>query len=102
MGVGYYVRASNDAYTDHGFFQVSAGVDNKRIEEVLRAVLDECKKLKDVKVDEEELNFVESESDNSDTEEKEKARITTKVDVWAYGLILNEILLISRSVNVSN
>ena len=39
MGVGYYVRAYNDAYTDHGFFQVSAGVDNKRIEEVIKAVL---------------------------------------------------------------
>jgi predicted Zn-dependent peptidase len=58
MGVGYYVRAYNDAYTDHGFFQISAGVDNKRIEEVLKAVLDECKKLKDVLVSEEELNKV--------------------------------------------
>ncbi|MEJ0001604.1 MAG: pitrilysin family protein [bacterium] len=26
MGVGYYVRAYNDAYTDHGFFEVAAGV----------------------------------------------------------------------------
>ncbi len=58
MGVGYYVRAYNDVYTDHGFFQVSAGVDNKRIEEVIRAVIDECKKLKDEKVSEEELNKV--------------------------------------------
>src|SRR3989338_6715948 len=24
MGVGYYVRAFNDAFTDHGFFQISA------------------------------------------------------------------------------
>jgi len=55
MGVGYYVRAYNDAYTDHGFFQVSAGVDNKRIEEVIRAVLDECKKLKNELVPETEL-----------------------------------------------
>jgi predicted Zn-dependent peptidase len=58
MGVGYYVRAYNDAYTDHGFFQISAGVDNKRIEEVLRAVLEECRKLKNTKVGEEELNKV--------------------------------------------
>ncbi|MBI2630690.1 insulinase family protein [Candidatus Nomurabacteria bacterium] len=58
MGVGYYVRAYNDAYTDHGFFQISAGVDNKRIEEVLDAVLEECKKLKKYKVGEEELNKV--------------------------------------------
>src|SRR3989344_631902 len=47
MGVGYYVRAYNDVYTDHGFFQISAGVDNKRINEVIRAVLAECKKLKE-------------------------------------------------------
>lgn len=58
MGVGYYVRAYNDAYTDHGFFQISAGVDNKRIEEVIRAVLDECNKLKKEKVNAEELNKV--------------------------------------------
>jgi predicted Zn-dependent peptidase len=58
MGVGYYVRAYNDAFTDHGFFQISAGVDNKRIDEVLFAVLNECKELKNVIVSEEELNKV--------------------------------------------
>ncbi|MFA6257055.1 MAG: pitrilysin family protein [Candidatus Paceibacterota bacterium] len=58
MGVGYYVRAYNDAYTDHGFFQISAGVDNKRIEEVIRAVISECAKLKTEKVSTEELNKV--------------------------------------------
>lgn len=58
MGVGYYVRAYNDAFTDHGFFQISAGVDNKRIYEVIEAVLNECKKLKIEKVSEDELNKV--------------------------------------------
>lgn len=58
MGVGYYVRAYNDAFTDHGFFQISAGVDNKRIEEVIEAVLEECNKLKTFEVSEEELNKV--------------------------------------------
>jgi len=58
MGVGYYVRAYNDVYTDHGFFQISAGVDNKRIEEVIRAVLDECDKTKTELASEEELNKV--------------------------------------------
>jgi predicted Zn-dependent peptidase len=58
MGVGYYVRAYDDAFTDHGFFQVSAGVDNKRIEEVLEAVLEECRKLKKELVTEEELGKV--------------------------------------------
>ena len=58
MGVGYYVRAYNDAYTDHGFLQISAGVDNKRIYEVVEAVLEECRKLKTKKVSLEELNKV--------------------------------------------
>src|SRR3989339_1234831 len=58
MGVGYYVRAYNDAYTDHGFLQISAGVDNKRINEVIEAVLLECKKLKNQKISKEELNKV--------------------------------------------
>ncbi len=58
MGVGYYVRAYNDAYTDHGFFQISAGVNNKRIEEVVSVVLLECKKLRDEQVSREELNKV--------------------------------------------
>jgi len=58
MGVGYYVRAYNDAYTDHGFLQISAGVDNKRIYEVIEAVLEECRKLKTKKVSLGELNKV--------------------------------------------
>ncbi|MFN4181280.1 MAG: M16 family metallopeptidase [Candidatus Paceibacteria bacterium] len=59
MGVGYYVRAYEDAYTDHGFFQVSAGVDNKRVTEVLEAVLSECKKLATELVPEDELKKVQ-------------------------------------------
>jgi predicted Zn-dependent peptidase len=45
MGVGYYVRADNDPYTDHGIFAVSAGVDNARVEEVVKAIIIELKKL---------------------------------------------------------
>ena len=45
MGVGYYVNASHDAYTDHGLFTISAGVDTKRIEEVLKVLIMECKKI---------------------------------------------------------
>ncbi|MFH1608655.1 MAG: pitrilysin family protein [Patescibacteria group bacterium] len=58
MGVGYYVRAYSDAYTDHGLFQISAGVDNKRVEEVIGAVLEECRKLVKIKVGAEELEKV--------------------------------------------
>lgn len=56
MGVGYYVRAYNDIYTDHGFFQISAGVDNKRFDEVLEAVLVECRKLVEYEIPEHELD----------------------------------------------
>lgn len=55
MGVGYYVRAGNDAFTDHGFFEISAGVDHKRIEEVVEAILQELRILKSVEVPAEEL-----------------------------------------------
>ncbi len=58
MGVGYYVRAYNDTYTDHGFLEVSAGVDNKRIKEVIKAVLVELKKLKTELVSEHELRKI--------------------------------------------
>src|SRR3989338_2997009 len=58
MGVGYYVRAYNDSFTDHGFFQISAGVDNKRINEVVGVILDECNKLKKEKISAGELNKV--------------------------------------------
>ena len=58
MGVGYYVRASNDAFTDHGFLDVSAGVDNKRVYEVVSVVLEEFKKLTQELVAERELKKV--------------------------------------------
>ena len=55
MGVCYYVRANTDPYTDHGVFQISSGVDNKRVKEVITAILKECEKLKDELVGEKEL-----------------------------------------------
>jgi predicted Zn-dependent peptidase len=58
MGVGYYVGAGNSTFTDHGYLAVSAGVANNRMEEVVRAVLDEFKKLKEELVSEEELSKV--------------------------------------------
>ncbi|MCX6755075.1 MAG: pitrilysin family protein [Candidatus Nomurabacteria bacterium] len=55
MGVCYYVRANTDPYTDHGVFQISSGVDNKRVKEVISAILVECEKLKNELVPEKEL-----------------------------------------------
>jgi predicted Zn-dependent peptidase len=45
MGVGYYVSADNDPSTDHGVFGVSTGVDSSRVEEVIKAIINEFKKL---------------------------------------------------------
>ena len=58
MGVGYYVRAGNSASTDSGYFAVSAGVANDRLEEVLRAVMVELETLKNDLVPAEELSKV--------------------------------------------
>ncbi|HEY5587387.1 MAG TPA: pitrilysin family protein [Candidatus Paceibacterota bacterium] len=60
MGVAYYVRAHNDASLDHGSFQISAGVNNTRTEEVIKEILKECNDLILTKVSEEELNKVKS------------------------------------------
>ncbi len=56
MGACYYVRASHDQYTDHGLFTVSTGINASRAEEVIGAILGECKKLASIPVSEEELN----------------------------------------------
>lgn len=58
MGVCYYVGAGQDAFTDHGLFTVSAGVDNKRVKEVVSVILGELIKLKADLVSETELNKV--------------------------------------------
>jgi predicted Zn-dependent peptidase len=55
MGVCYYVNADNDTYTDTGLFTVSAGVDNKRVEEVLGVIMNEFKRLTTELIPPEEL-----------------------------------------------
>lgn len=58
LGLGYYVHASNDAFTDHGVFAASAGVDNSRIYEVIPALLNEFARLREELVSDEELQKV--------------------------------------------
>jgi predicted Zn-dependent peptidase len=58
MGVCYYVKAGNDAYSDHGYLGVSAGVDNKRVKEVVGVILEEFNKLKNDLVSDKELKKV--------------------------------------------
>ena len=58
MGVCYYVYGMPDLSTDHGFFSISAGVNNKRVKEVIKVILEECNRLKKGLVSEEELKKV--------------------------------------------
>lgn len=58
MGVCYYVRADAAAATDYGSFNISAGVDNSRVEEVVKVVLEECVRLKSELVSADELRRV--------------------------------------------
>lgn len=60
MGVAYYVRAYNDPSLDYGSFQISAGVNNTRTEEVVKEILNECNTLKTEKVGDRELDKVKS------------------------------------------
>jgi len=60
MGVAYYVRAYNQASLDHGSFQISAGVNNERIEEVIKEIINECNLLVKEKVSVKELDKVKS------------------------------------------
>ena len=55
LGAVYHISARSNLLTDHGYLSIYAGVDNKRREEVIRAILEECKWFKDEKVGEKEL-----------------------------------------------
>ncbi len=60
MGVAYYVRAYNQPSLDHGSFQISAGVNNERVVEVLKEIIKECNLLINEKVTEKELDKVKA------------------------------------------
>jgi len=58
LGICYYINASNDSSTDHGELAISAGVDNSRVEEGVRGILAECKRMREELVPESELQKV--------------------------------------------
>jgi len=58
LGICYYVRALNVPSTDHGEFGVASGVDPKRIDIAVAAIMDEFRKLKKDLISEEELQKV--------------------------------------------
>ncbi len=55
MGVCYYAKARQESSTDTGVFKILSGVDTKRIEEVVAEIINECKKLRDIPVGDDEL-----------------------------------------------
>jgi predicted Zn-dependent peptidase len=55
MGVCYYARAYQESATDTGILKILSGVNTKRIEEVVAAIMGELRKLKETKVSDDEL-----------------------------------------------
>lgn len=55
LGVCYYIKTDHDPFTDHGVLTISAGVDNSRVEEAIKEILVQCKKMKDELVSPSEL-----------------------------------------------
>jgi len=54
-GLAYYVGADNDTSTDTGYFKVKAGVNNEKVYEAIKVIVDELRKIKDNGITEEEL-----------------------------------------------
>jgi len=55
LGAAYYVGADADLFLDHGVFGISAGIDHGKTEIVVRAIIEECRKLCDAVVPKEEF-----------------------------------------------
>jgi predicted Zn-dependent peptidase len=47
LGAAYYVNASTDLYSDHGLLGMSAGIDHKRVDEVVKVALHQFSRLKE-------------------------------------------------------
>lgn len=55
LGAAYYINSSASLFTDHGYFEVSAGVDQQKLKKVVEAIMDEFRKMSSEKVSEAEL-----------------------------------------------
>lgn len=55
LGACYYVHAGHSQATDHGLFTIATGISASRAEEVVRVLLEECRKLLHAPVGREEL-----------------------------------------------
>jgi predicted Zn-dependent peptidase len=50
LGAAYYVGADADLFLDHGVFGIAAGIDHGKTDVVIKAILEECRKIRDVVV----------------------------------------------------
>ena len=55
LSLAYYIKSSIELYTDSGYLVVSAGVDNQKVDQAIRACLSEFKKIVACGVPQEEL-----------------------------------------------
>ncbi len=55
LGAAYYVKASADLFTDHGFLSVAVGAEHGKLFPVIDAILKELKNHRDVAISKEEL-----------------------------------------------
>ncbi len=54
-GLAYYVSTSSQTYTDTGYLVTSAGIDNRRVEKAMTAILKEYKVMKNRKIEKSEI-----------------------------------------------
>ncbi|MBL7058326.1 insulinase family protein [Patescibacteria group bacterium] len=59
-GLAYYVRTMPDVYTDSGYITTNAGVPVKKINEAIKIIINEYKKIKNDLVSDDELNKVKN------------------------------------------
>lgn len=55
LGICYYIKTGVNELTDHGNLVIFAGVDSTRVEEGIKGILEELKKIRDEKILESEL-----------------------------------------------
>ncbi|KKR12157.1 MAG: Processing protease [Candidatus Wolfebacteria bacterium GW2011_GWC2_39_22] len=55
MGAAYYIGSGADLSTDHGYLDISAGIDHKKIDDVITAIIGELKRMAEEPVSAEEL-----------------------------------------------
>jgi predicted Zn-dependent peptidase len=58
MGVCYYIKAKQESMTDTGVLKIFAGVNTRRVEEVIDVIMEELRAIRDTEVPKEELERV--------------------------------------------